>query len=64
MSDANKRLEEWNTSISEGKALAAKIRENVLKRKDGVVRRLLLRLLRFTERWIERGKRWRSEDLQ
>lgn len=64
MSDINKRLKEWNETISEGEKLAAKIRADVLKKKDGVLRRLLLRLLRFTERWINRGKKWRSEDLQ
>lgn len=64
MTDINKRLRDWNQAISVGEDLAAKIREDAIKMKDGVVRRALLRLLRFTERWIERGKKWRSEDLQ
>lgn len=60
----NDDLKEWNDTIEEGKRLAADIRRDVMRRPDGIMRRILLRLLRFTERWIERGKRWRNEDMR
>lgn len=60
----NDDLKEWNDTIEEGQRLAADIRRDVMRRPDGIMRRLLLRLLRFTERWIERGKRWRNEDMR
>lgn len=64
MSDANDRLKEWNDAIADGERLASQMRASVMRKKDGWGRRVMLRLLRFTEKWIDRGKRWRVEDFE
>lgn len=64
MSDPNQRIKEWNDAIAEGEKLASEMRAKIIRMKDGIPRRVMLALLRFTERWIARGKRWRMEDLE
>lgn len=63
MIDINDDLRKWNDAIADGEALAAQIRARVIRQKGGLVRRLLLKLLRFTEAWVARGKRWRDDDI-
>lgn len=63
MTDKNQRLSEWNKTIAEGENLASEIRSKVIRMKDGIPRRVFLRLLNFTEKWIARGKKWRNEEL-
>ena len=64
MTDINQRLKEWNDTIAEGVELRRKLRSSAIKRRDGIGRRLLLRLAAFTDRWVERGKKWRDDDIQ
>jgi hypothetical protein len=64
MKDANDRLKEWNDALAEGERLASQLRAKIIRMNDGFLRRAGLRLLRFTENWIARGKRWRREDLE
>lgn len=64
MSGPNDKLREWNEAIADGERLAAEMRAKIIMRKDGIARRVLLALLRFTERWIARGKKWRMEDFE
>lgn len=64
MRATNDRLREWNDAIADGERLASEMRAAIIRRKDGFGRRVMLSLLRFTERWIARGKRWRMEDLE
>ena len=64
MTNMNDRLNEWNDTIAEGEALSAKIKRSAMRRRDGFWRRLLLRLASFTDRWVQRGKAWRDEDIQ
>lgn len=64
MKTPNDRLREWNDAIADGERLAADMRAAIMARKDGIPRRVMLALLRFTERWIARGKRWRMEDFE
>ena len=59
----NRQLREWNEVLAEGETFAADLRRRIMTRKDGISRRLSLRLLRFMEAWIARGKRWRDEDI-
>jgi hypothetical protein len=60
--DAQKRLKDWNESLDGLSALASKMRRDAI-RSRGIRRRVTMALLRWTERWIERGRRWRNEDM-
>lgn len=64
MKTPNDRLREWNDAIADGERLASEMRAKIMTQKDGIPRRVMLVLLRFTERWIARGKRWRMEDFE
>jgi len=61
--DANKRLEEWNKAISDFEAMAQGLRHDAIQR-GGWKRKPFLWLLRFAEKWIARGRRWRAEDME
>lgn len=64
MTGPNDRLKEWNDALAEGEKLASELRAKIIRMNDGWLRRAGLKLLRLTERWIDRGKRWRMEDLE
>ena len=63
MTDINKRLQEWNETIAEGEALRNDMRRRAMRMRDGWLRRATLRLAAFTDRWVQRGKTWRNEDI-
>lgn len=59
----NDDAKEWNDALSEGQDLLNNMRKTAIKQRDGVMRRIRIRMIRYLEKWIERGKRWRDDDL-
>lgn len=59
----NDELSQWNKTLDQGQQQLDDMRRRAIRMKDGWNRRALMRMIRFMERWIERGKRWRNEDI-
>jgi hypothetical protein len=60
----NDDLREWDETISEGERLLSDMRARAIRMRHGLLRRALMALIRFTERWVARGKRWRSKAMR
>lgn len=59
----NDELKEWNDGIDDLERLSRKSKEDALKRKRGFIRWMLLWLSNFAQRWADRGRKWRNDDL-
>jgi hypothetical protein len=58
----NDDLREWNDALDYGQRTLNDMRRGAIRQR-GWHRRLSMRLIRFMERWMECGKRWRDQDV-
>lgn len=59
----NDDAKEWNEALAEGETLLADMRARAIRTRHGFMRRVLLRLINWTDRWVKTGRRWRNQDL-
>lgn len=64
MTDLNDELKEWNDAIAEGEKLRSDIRRRIIRMRESWMRRRLVGLLRYVDRWIAKCRRWRNESIQ